>query len=210
VANDARYAHHHRIVHRWRLGDSKNENLDRVVEKTMNRKFAFALSIILLAGVAASAQSLGDAARSQKTKKAKSSSSRVWTNDDMQSVGAEQVAPENGSAADDTSKSAKKDTSQDDRKRIEAEWGKKMEEQKKKLSDLERELDLLDREHKLRAAAFYADAGLRLRDDRNWADQERKYQEDIASRKQQIQEAKQQLEDTKERARKAGVAHTSD
>ena len=70
--------------------------------------------------------------------------------------------------------------------------------------------DRLDREFKLRAAAFYADAGLRLRDDRNWADQQRKYQDDMADRKKKIEEAKAQLEDLQERARKSGVPRAAD
>lgn len=158
-----------------------------------------------------SAQSLGDAARKQKSSKPKAAGARVYTNDDMASVGADPVEPEAAAAIEDQDSSkAKKEPGQDDRKKLEAEWRGKIQDQKKKIADLEREADLLDREFKLRAAAFYADAGLRLRDDRNWADQQRKYQDDMADRRKKIEEAKAQLEDLQERARKSGVPRAAD
>ena len=177
----------------------------------MKRTITIVLAVMLAGVLNLSAQSLGDAARKQKSSKPKAAGARVYTNDDMVSVGAEPVEPEAtaGTEEQDSSK-AKKEPAEDDRKKLEAEWRGKIQDQKKKIADLEREADLLDREFKLRAAAFYADAGLRLRDDRNWADQQRKYQDDMADRKKKIEEAKTQLEDLQERARKSGVPRAAD
>lgn len=178
----------------------------------MKRTLTVVFALLMVAALNLSAQSLGDAARKQKSAKPKAQSSKVYTNDDMPSVGAEAVEPESEASAEkqESPKAEKKDSAGDQQKKLEAEWRGKIQDQKKKIADLEREADLLDREFKLRAAAFYADAGVRLRDDRKFADEQRKYEADMADRKKKIEEGKAQLEELQERARKAGVPRAAD
>ena len=70
---------------------------------------------------------------------------------------------------------------------------------------MSRELDVLQREYQLRAAAMYADAGNRLRNEGDWDKQDAQYKQQIADKQKALDDAKQKLEDMLEDARKAGV-----
>jgi hypothetical protein len=63
----------------------------------------------------------------------------------------------------------------------------------------------LNREYRLRAAAFYADAGNRLRNAGAWDKEDSQFKEQLAAKQKQLDDAKKQLEDLQEQARKAGV-----
>ena len=69
----------------------------------------------------------------------------------------------------------------------------------------ERELDVMQRENKLRTADYYGDAGTRLRDAKKFTDDDRKYQDDIAAKQKALDDAKTKLDQTREEARKAGA-----
>jgi hypothetical protein len=84
-------------------------------------------------------------------------------------------------------------------------WKKRIEDQKGQLDLLARELDVQDREYRLRAAAFYADAGNRLRNSAAWDKEDSQFKDQIAAKQKQLEDAKKQLEDMQEEARKAGV-----
>ncbi len=186
----------------------------------MTRKLLYTLAAALVAAclaLPAAAQSLGDAARqAQKDKKPKPASEVVYTNDNIpksDSLGASQQPPP--AATDDKDKTADaanagdKDksaaSSDEDRKKLEEEWRKKFADAKRELSTLQREYDVAQKEHQLQAAAFYADAGTRLRDDRKWADQEREFQATMADKKSKIDAQKQKIDDLTEELRKAGL-----
>ena len=70
---------------------------------------------------------------------------------------------------------------------------------------LARELDVLQREYQIRAAAMYADAGNRMRNDADWDKQDAQYKQQIADKQKALDEAKQKLDDVQEDARKAGA-----
>lgn len=84
-------------------------------------------------------------------------------------------------------------------------WEDKIAAQKDSVDLLTRELDVLQREYQLRAAAFYADAGNRLRNQGAWDQQDAKYKEQIADKQKALDDAKQKLDDMQEQARKAGM-----
>ena len=84
-------------------------------------------------------------------------------------------------------------------------WQQKISSQKDAIDLMQRELDVLQREYQIRAAAFYADAGNRLRNSGSWDKQDADYKQQIAAKQKALEEAKQKLEDTEEDARKAGV-----
>jgi hypothetical protein len=84
-------------------------------------------------------------------------------------------------------------------------WKKRIEDQKGQLDLLARELDVQDREYRLRAASFYADAGNRLRNSTAWDKEDSQFKDQIAAKQKQLEDAKKQLEDMQEQARKAGV-----
>jgi hypothetical protein len=85
------------------------------------------------------------------------------------------------------------------------EWKKTISDQKDQINLLSRELDVLQREYRLRAAAMYADVGNRLRNSSEWDKEDADYKQKIADKQKSLDEAKQKLDDMQEQARKAGV-----
>jgi hypothetical protein len=84
-------------------------------------------------------------------------------------------------------------------------WQKKVAHQKDKIDLLSRELDVMQREYKLRAAAMYADAGNRLRNSAAWDKEDAQYKQQLAEKQKMVDTAKQELEDLQEQAHRAGV-----
>jgi hypothetical protein len=92
-----------------------------------------------------------------------------------------------------------------DRQKMYDEWKKKISEQQDKINLLAREMDVMQREYRLRAAAFYADAGNRLRNAGSWDKEDAQYKQQLAEKQKTLDAAKEDLQDLQERARKAGV-----
>jgi hypothetical protein len=170
-----------------------------------------------------SSPSLADSARSVRKDK-KPVTPKVYDNDNLPThdklsvVGnetqASATAPATDASADqpvDPSKPAaiKPGDSKEDRQKVFDEWKGKIDEQKDSIGLISRELDILQREYRLRAAAFYADAGNRMRDSKDWDKEDTQYKQDIADKQKAVDEAKQKLEDLQEEARKAGAPTTS-
>jgi hypothetical protein len=88
-------------------------------------------------------------------------------------------------------------------------WADKIASQKDQIDLLGRELDVLQREYQIRAAAMYADAGNRLRNSADWDKQDAQYKQQIADKQKALDDAKQKLDDQQEDARKAGVPSTA-
>ena len=177
-----------------------------------------AVSAVVLAsalGAVAQSDSLGDYARAVRQEK-RPAAKMVYTNDNLPTnttisiVGPppasteEKPAPK---AQDDKAKTAAKEGSAAENKAPQAEeqWHDQLSAQKKKIADLAHDLDLLQREYKLQAAEFYADAGSQLRDPKKWAEDDAKFRTDIADKQKQLDDAKAQLQEMEEQARQAGV-----
>jgi hypothetical protein len=84
-------------------------------------------------------------------------------------------------------------------------WKDKIADQSHQVDLLTRELDVMQREYQLRAAAFYADAGNRLRNQGAWDKEDAQYKKQLDAKQKELATAKQELEGLKEQARKAGV-----
>jgi hypothetical protein len=84
-------------------------------------------------------------------------------------------------------------------------WGDKVQAQKDQIDLTARELDVLQREYQIRAAAMYADAGNRMRNEADWDKQDAQYKQQISDKQKALDDAKQKLEDIQEEARKAGT-----
>ena len=82
---------------------------------------------------------------------------------------------------------------------------KKIDEQKQKVDALNHELDLAQREYRLRVAAMYSDAGNRLRNQGAWDKEDARCQQEMADKQKAIEAAKQQLDAALEEAQKAGL-----
>lgn len=163
--------------------------------------------VLCFAAAAWAQQSLGEIARKNRSQKKATSTVRL-DDDNMP----RKVIPDEPS--DDTSKSADKPTgtadtarkdSADAAKQKNDELQQKLKDQKEEIGKLQRELDVIQREQRLRAAAFYADAGTQLRDQTRFADDSRKEQEELDKKKQALDAAQQKLSDLQEQARKSGM-----
>jgi len=170
--------------------------------------------------------SLGDYARKiHKDPAAPKAKPKVFDNDnlptqDKLSVVGQKPSLEaaNAAPADDKNVDKNKDKDKDkatvapkpadDQSKQEAawkDWQDKLKTQKDSIDLASRELDVLQREYQLRAAAMYADAGNRIRNSAQWDKQDAEYKQKIADKQKAIEDAKQKLSDMQEEARKAGV-----
>jgi hypothetical protein len=172
--------------------------------------------------------SLGDIARTARKDK-KDSSARQYDNDNLPQTdklsivgtASEDPAPNASSASADADGNvpatkvddpAKKEIkkiepgqSPEERAKIYDDWKKKIEIKKSHVDMLSRELDVLQREFRLRQTAYYADAGLRLRNASSWDKDDAKYKQEIDDKQAAVEKAKGELEDLQEQARKAGT-----
>src|SRR5258708_26090031 len=93
-----------------------------------------------------------------------------------------------------------------ERQKAADELKKKLGQQKQKVDSLNHELDLDQREYRLRAAAMYGDAGNRLRNAAQWDKDDAQYKSDLEGKQKAIAAAQQELDQMQEQARKAGIA----
>ena len=84
-------------------------------------------------------------------------------------------------------------------------WEDRLTSQKEQIDLLSRELNVLEREYQIRAAAMYADAGNRMRNETAWDKEDADYKKKIDEKKKAVDAAKQELDDMEENARRAGV-----
>jgi hypothetical protein len=188
----------------------------------MKRMAYLAAAVLILLGAsAATAQSLGDYARSaRKTKPQSPSTTRHYDNDNLPKdetvsvVGPEAgrnasnaQAPGSASAQTDGAKASTNDQKAQaaDRQKSAEDLQKKIDEQQQKIDALNHELDLAQREYRLRAAAMYSDAGNRLRNAAMWDKEDSQYKQELAEKQKAIEAARQELENAQEKARKAGL-----
>lgn len=136
--------------------------------------------------------------------KAEASDQDAEANPDDKSDGKPEAKPKSDAAAKSDGQGDKKDEAAEREKANQA-WQKKLSDQKNQIDMLNRELDVMQREYRLRAAAMYGDAGNRLRNSTQWDKEDADYKQKLEAKQKTLDDAKQQLEDMKEQARKAGV-----
>lgn len=143
---------------------------------------------------------------------------KVYDNDNLptedklsvigQPAPAEAKAPPEEKDKDDKDKEKGKGAGKSDEdanKELWKDWQQRIKGQKDAIDLAARELDVLQREYQLRAAAFYADAGNRLRNEGPWDKEDADYKQKIADKQKAVDDAKQKLSDMQEEARRAGV-----
>ena len=179
--------------------------------------FALAATVCLTAQQQSS-DSVAEAARKAQNKDSAAPTHKVWTNDDFPDrPAATDTAPSADATAatttdaakptdaTDKAKDKKTDLSTADQDKLDAEWKGKIDTEKAKIADLQREYDLTDREYKLASTTYYADAGSRLRDQKDFHDKEVEYRDKLANLKQQIADEQTKLADVQDQAHKAGA-----
>jgi hypothetical protein len=140
---------------------------------------------------------------------ADNSADKVNSEAEAEAKAAQAQADQSGTAvkpADSAPKTEDKTSSAvAEKQKLYDEWKGKISAQKNKIDLASRELDVLQREYRLRAAAFYADAGNRLRNSGTWDKEDATYKQQIDQKQKALADAKQQLDDMQEQARKSGV-----
>jgi hypothetical protein len=125
--------------------------------------------------------------------------------------GADNSQAANGQGTDKAEKKMPQVTpgqSAEDRQRVYEEWKEKIAKQKEQVDLLARELDVAQREYRLRAAAMYADVGNRMRNEATWDKEDADYKQKIAEKQKALDDAKHGIEDMQEEARKSGVPNS--
>ena len=175
------------------------------------KKLLLFVVMSLFAAAAVAQQSLGDVARANRAKKHATATTRLdddtFARNTAPSIEPAAKPDTNAKKTDDKSadaKDAKKDTADAQKQKNEQLKGQ-IEAEKKEIAALQRELDVAEREARLRAAAYYADAGVMLRDQAKFAEDSRKAQGEIDGKKQALSAAQEKLTDMQEQARKAGL-----
>lgn len=187
--------------------------------KHISRSILFIASVCFVASLSFG-QTLADAAREQQAKKkTPTATGHVYTNESL----GFHPAPADAAPAksSDTASTASKDDKTADKteaaadvdpadaaaakKKSDDDLKDKVAKQIAEIATLQRELDILLRENRLRAAAFYGDAGARLRDEAKYAAEDRKYQADIAAKQKAIADGQANLDKLREQARRTGV-----
>lgn len=135
-----------------------------------------------------------------------SGDSQAGSGDQSQSAASGgQNAGQSDKKADDKPGGIKPGESAEDRQKTYDDWKDRIAAQKAKMDLAARELDVEQREYQLRAAAMYADAGNRLRNEGTWDKEDTDYKKKIEEKKKAADAAKQELDDLQEDARKAGI-----
>jgi chromosome segregation ATPase len=187
------------------------------------KKLCLVFAICLFAAAAFAQDSLGDVARANRAKKHSSGNTVKLDDDSMPhstpvSGGADSAKKTDETKADDkktdekstdakdadAKDAAKKDPAEAQKAKNE-ELKKQIDAEKKEIATLQRELDIAQREAKIRASAYYGDAGTMLRDQAKFAEESRKGQDEINTKKQALDTAQAKLADLQELARKAGL-----
>jgi hypothetical protein len=180
----------------------KRRNLSISIRQT-------AIGTLLLLGIsgAAAAQSLGDYARAiRKNKPEPSATTRHFDNDNLptdQTLSV--VGPTPAANASSTTPAPDPGAAAVERQKTADAWKDKLAKQQDKINALSHELDLDQREYRLRAASYYADAGSRLRDAADADKQDADYKNEVEAKQKAIEGAQQELTDMLEQARKDGV-----
>src|SRR5271156_227426 len=149
--------------------------------------------------------SLGSYARAaKKDKKPQPAAAKKWDNDNLPKDDTISVVGNGTTASADASTAPTGDApdaanatgklavqpgqSQEQRQVVYDQWQQKISTQQSQVDLLQRELDVDQREYRLRAAAFYADAGDRLRNQAAWDKEDGDYKQKIAEKQKVLDE----------------------
>jgi hypothetical protein len=180
------------------------------------------IGTLLLLGISgAAAQSLGDYARAVRKDKAEpNSTSRHYDNENLPTsqplsvVGPPpaadaNAAPEAGDAkpkSSDKAAAANPAAADAERQKAADEWNKKIDAQQAKIDSLNHDLDLQQREYRLRVATQYDSEGNRIQNAGQWGKEDAQYRSDSEAKQKALDAARQELNDLQDRAHKSGVA----
>lgn len=169
-------------------------------------------TLLLLAVGGAAAQSLGDYARAaRKNKPESNAASRHYDNDNLPSdqavsvVGPAPAADANAAQAANAP-GADPAAAAAERQKAADEWKEKFDKQKAKIDALNHELDVDQRELRLRAILAASDSSPRVSNPAKWDKDEEKCKSEVEAKQKDLDAARQELDEMQDQARKAGIA----
>ncbi|HSZ61732.1 MAG TPA: hypothetical protein VK828_08030 [Terriglobales bacterium] len=163
-------------------------------------------TLLLVSFSGANAQSLGDYARSvRKNKPDSAPASRHFDNDNLPTGQALSVVgpPADAASASAPAAPAASDAAAD-RQKAADDWKEKIDKQKARVAELNHEVDLDQRELRLRSATQTSDPGVTARNVQ-FVKEEVQYKSDMDAKQKELEAARQQLDELQEQAHKAGV-----
>ncbi len=171
-----------------------------------------ALLLGLTVGAWAQDVSLGDYARKQREQqKPASPTTKVFTNDDIASAPPLAQATVTSDKDTDTDKKSAKSKEKEKPKAEEMarqaeEFKQKVADQKAKIAEIQRNIDVSNREYKLRTIDWYTQAGNALLDPKKYKDQGDAHDKEIADLQKQLADANAELDKIREEIRQAGLS----
>jgi hypothetical protein len=199
------------------------------MRKALTTVVALAFAILLTGTIAAQDDSLAEHARQvRKDKTGRPAAKKVYTDDDVPHIdklseipaSATDTAKTDSAAAGENAGAAKtegaktegaakpadkKDEPASAKEKDWDSWKGKLQKQKEAIALGQRELDVLQREQRLRQATYYSDIGQRMQNSAAWDREDASYREQIDKKQKEVDSAKAKLEDMQEQARRAGV-----
>lgn len=103
----------------------------------------------------------------------------------------------------------KPDQSTEEREKAIGTWKDKIDAQKASVELASRELDVLEREYRVKQAEFYSNTASRVENPNGFADDDAKYKQQITDRQKKLEEAKQKLSDMQDEARASGAPNSA-
>ncbi len=178
--------------------------------KPISHLWLVALLLALTAGVCAQEVSLGDYARKQREQqKPASPTTKVYTNDDIASA---PVAAAKDTSAEDKSKDKKAAASKEEKTKAEEmakqadEFKQRVGEQKAKIAEIQRNIEVSNREYKLRTVDWYTNAGNALLDPKKYKDMGDAHDKEIADLQKQLADANAALDKIRDEIKAAGLS----
>jgi hypothetical protein len=197
-------------------------------------EFSLAAIVIVIAGsptARTQTSSLGDYARAvKKTKPASKNTVKSFDNDNLPGSASISVVGSAAQSSDDKGKDASEtkaaneksddkktaekppkidpgQSSQERKKAFDA-WKAKIDEQRKRVEQLSRELETLQTEYRLQAAAYYADTADRVRGSKTMASDDAKFKQRVDDKKKEVSDATAKLNELLDQAHRSGVPNS--
>jgi hypothetical protein len=180
-------------------------------DERMNMKLIrySALVALMLGSSLLFAQSLGEVARQARKNKAETGTqSRHFDNDNLPTSDSLSVvgpAPTNTDGTSEPTAPPSASSAAAEKQKASDTWQKKMVDQKQKIDALNHEIDIDQREMRLRAAAQYTDPTVAARNV-NWTKDDAKVRTDLDQKQKALADAQKEMDDMQDQGHKAGYA----
>lgn len=177
----------------------------------MKLRLAIFLIAAIVAALPAAGQTLADRARElRKQKRTPAANEKVYTNESLSLRPAPSITETKPSDAKDAKTPAADEgedapSPEEEKAALAADFRARITKAQGELATLQREVNIAQRENQIQTAQFYADAGNRLRDERKFAEEQKRIIADLQDKQRKITETQALIEQLRDQARRAGI-----